>query len=141
MKTYIFLSVTVSILLLFGIGFFSSSTDTNILGAQSPFTGLSPQTFNNELRTGNYILLDIRTMEEYNSGHISHAKHIDFYQTQSFSTYLDALDKNAQYLIYCRSGNRTKSALSLMKDKGFTSAWDLSGEHNAWTALGLPIEK
>lgn len=144
MNKYVFLSVSAVVFLVFSMFVLSSSPDTlntQVLGTQSAFTSLSPQQFNQELLNGDYMLLDIRTLEEYNAGHLTNARQIDYYQTQSFSQYLNTLDKNAKYLIYCRSGSRTSNALALMKQKGFTQVWDLSGGFNAWTAQGLPAEQ
>lgn len=84
--------------------------------------------------------MDIRTADEYNAGHLRGAKQIDYYQTQQFSDYLDSLDKNAKYLIYCRTGHRSSLALKIMQEKDFTNLMDLSGGITAWTSKGLPTE-
>lgn len=104
-------------------------------------THASPPEFKKALETGAYKLIDIRTIEEYNAGHLSKASQIDFYQTGAFDAYLNSLDKNAKYLIYCRSGNRSSQALQIMKEKGFVSVSDLSGGINAWNSYNLAIEK
>lgn len=95
---------------------------------------LNPQDFKEAIDSGNYKLIDIRTQEEFNSGKIKGAENIDFYKTQEFSDYLDSLDKNGKYLIYCRSGNRSGQTLSIMKAKGFQNVSDLQGGINAWAA-------
>lgn len=102
---------------------------------------LSPQIFSKDLLSKGYTLLDIRTIAEYNEGHINGAKEIDYYQTQSFSDYLDSLDKNKKYLIYCHTGRRSGLALEIFKQKGFKNVSDLSGGYNSWLAAGLPTEK
>lgn len=100
---------------------------------------LSPQDFKKAIDSGNYKLIDIRTEQEFNSGKIKGAENIDFYKTQEFSDYLDSLDKNGKYLIYCRSDNRSGQALDIMKAKGFEDVSDLQGGINAWIANRLPI--
>lgn len=102
---------------------------------------LSPEQFNTLMNTGRYMLLDIRTAGEYTAGHLKNAKQIDFYQTKVFSDYLDTLNKKAKYLIYCRTGNRTATALKIMKEKGFTNVSDLTGGYNQWVSKNLPTEK
>lgn len=102
---------------------------------------LSPQQFNDLLQSNDYVLLDIRTSVEYTTGHLKNSRQIDYYQTQAFSNYLDTLDKNSKYLIYCRTGKRSGAALQLMREKGFASAADLSGGYNAWAIAGLLIER
>lgn len=144
MNKFLLFTVSGIVLLLVGISIFSQSstkTDANVLGAQSAFVSLSPQQFNKELQTGKYTLIDIRTIDEYDAGHLNNASQIDYYQTRAFSEYLDTLDKDAQYLIYCRSGTRSANALTLMKQKGFTQVWDLAGGYNAWISTGLLLEK
>ena len=105
------------------------------------FTHMTPTDFQKAIASGEYELIDIRTAEEYGAGHIAGAKQIDFYQTQEFNSYLDSLDKNKKYLVYCRSGNRSNQALNMMESKGFTNASDLAGGISAWTGANLPIEQ
>lgn len=105
--------------------------------SQQPFTSLTPQIFNQAITSGEYELIDIRTLGEYLQGSIPDASQVDFYQTQVFSSYLDKLDKKKKYLIFCKSGNRTRQALQIMKQKGFTNVWDLQGGYTAWQASGL----
>jgi rhodanese-related sulfurtransferase len=110
----------------------SQKTETN-------FTHMAPTDFQKAISSGEYKLIDIRTEEEYAAGHIKDAEQNDFYQTEKFNSYLETLDKNQKYLIYCRSGNRSGQALEIMKQKGFLNASDLAGGISKWTGAGLPI--
>jgi len=144
MNKYLLLGLSVLVILLIGAIFFVSNmenSNTNVLGAVSAFSDLSPDQFNQALNSGKYTLIDVRTIDEYNAGHIKNAKQSDFYQTQAFSNYLDSLNKNANYLIYCRTGHRSASAMQIMQQKGFASVYDMAGGYNAWVANGLPVEK
>lgn len=76
------------------------------------------------------VILDIRTPEEYNQGHIEGAVNIDFY-SDDFSNQLDELDKTKTYLTYCRSGRRSGLSLETMRDLGFLEVYDLNGGINA----------
>lgn len=79
------------------------------------------------------IVLDVRTPEEINEGKIvSTALELDFYD-DAFETKLDQLDKNKNYLVYCRSGGRSGKTVSKMKKKGFKSAHNLLGGYSAWS--------
>ncbi len=102
---------------------------------------LSPTEFQQELSSGNYQLIDIRTQEEYIDGHLKGAIQKDYYQTEEFRKYLESLDKKKSYLIYCRSAKRSGAALEIMKGMGFTDVKDLDGGYNAWISQDLPIEK
>jgi rhodanese-related sulfurtransferase len=106
----------------------------------SEFKSLAPDQFYGELSSGKYTLLDVRTQEEYDAGHLSNAKLVDYYKTKEFTTYLESLDRNGNYLIYCRSGNRSKETLKLMKEMGFSNVVDLDGGYQAWASKGLPSE-
>lgn len=86
------------------------------------------------------VVLDIRTPAEFKSGHIPGAVNIDFYN-KNFEADLSKLDKNAQYFVYCRTGNRSSSALKLMHKLGFTKVWHLYKGIVDWKGAGLPIEK
>ncbi len=145
MKIFLALGVFAIIVLVFGIFVFSfepnRKSKTNVLGTVSAFSHLDPNQFNQALSLGKYKLIDVRTLDEYNAGHLKNAKQADFYQTQKFSDYLDTLDKKTNYLIYCRTGKRSGEALKIMQSKGFISVSDISGGYNAWATSGFPIEK
>jgi len=85
-----------------------------------------------------FVLLDIRTLAEVEAGHISGAVNLDFY-SPTFEQGLEALDRDKTYLIYCRSGNRTGQARSMMLGLGFSKVYDLDGGINAWNNLSYPI--
>lgn len=84
------------------------------------------------------VLLDVRTPEEFAEGHLEGAVLIDFYDAD-FAEQLAALDPTVAYLVYCRSGNRSGQAMSVMDDLQFTSAVNVDGGIIAWAAAGLPI--
>lgn len=144
MNKYLLLGLSVLIMILSGAIIYVSFmeySNTNVLGAAISFSDVTPDQFNQALNSGEYKLLDVRTADEYNAGHIKNAHQSDYYQTESFSKYLDSLDKNAKYLVYCKTGKRSAAALQIMLQKGFTHAYDLSGGYNAWVAANLPVEK
>lgn len=87
-----------------------------------------------------FILIDIRTPQEFNEGHIENAVNIDFY-SETFKEDLDKLDKNKTYFIYCRSGNRSGRAMPIMKELGFKEVYNLSVGIKDWLAEGLPVVK
>ncbi len=80
----------------------------------------------------------MRTPEEYAQGHLEGAINIDA-GSADFDAAIDALDRGADYAVYCRSGNRSAAAARAMRDKGFTSVLDLGGFQQASLALGVPI--
>lgn len=96
------------------------------------------QTIQADLGNADFVLLDIRTPEEYAAGKIAGAENIDFYASD-FRDNLNRLDKNSHYVIYCHTGNRSGQALQIMRDLGFTQVEDIGGGIAAWAQAGLPI--
>jgi rhodanese-related sulfurtransferase len=76
------------------------------------------------------ILIDVRTVEEYNEGHIVGANLVplDTIETEIIKAYPD---KEAVYLVYCRSGNRSQQATNIMVDLGYLEVYDIGGI-NTW---------
>ncbi|NOZ48380.1 MAG: rhodanese-like domain-containing protein [Chlorobi bacterium] len=91
-------------------------------------------------KNNNFVILDIRTPGEYNSGYIENAVNIDFYNTD-FLTQLNELDKTKKYLIYCRSGNRSGKALAKMKELGFKEVYNMLGGIIKWNSNSYPLVK
>ncbi len=58
------------------------------------------------------------------------------------SEYLDRLpaDKDAEIVLYCRSGNKSRSAAETLADLGYTNLKSLDGGFNAWKDAGFPFE-
>lgn len=85
------------------------------------------------------LVLDVRTEEEYDAGHLPRAVNVDYY-AEDFAAQLDRLPKDRPVLVYCRSGNRSGKALPVMDKLGFTEIRHMEGGWNAWAAEGLPVE-
>ena len=85
-----------------------------------------------------FIILDVRTSLEFQDGHIEGALSIDV-NLPSFSEELEQLDRNATYLVYCRTGNRSRTALTMMDHLAFTRAYHLTNGITEWVDTGLPV--
>lgn len=83
-------------------------------------------------------VIDVRTPDEFAEGHIDGATLVDFYEP-GFADEIAALPRDGEYLIYCRSGNRSGQTFGLMSELGFEQVWDLDGGVNAYGAAGLPL--
>jgi rhodanese-related sulfurtransferase len=84
------------------------------------------------------VILDVRTPEEFAEGHIEGAVNIDIYEP-TFADDIDALERDVPYVVYCRSGNRSGQATTLMADLGFESVQDVDGGVVSWSEAGLPL--
>ena len=78
------------------------------------------------------IILDVRTLEEYNQGHIPNAQLINIQNPPNFLQELELLNRSKTYLVYCRSGARSSQACILMKNKGIENCFNLLGGINQW---------
>ena len=78
-----------------------------------------------------FVILDVRTKEEYNNGHISGAKLVP---VQELSMKLAELDKykDKPVLVYCASGGRSPRAVDTLEDNDFTNIYHLSRGISSW---------
>ena len=74
----------------------------------------------------NYIILDVRTIEEYDEGHIPNAICIPN-ETIDEDVINKLPNKDQLILIYCRSGNRSKQAANKLKNLGYTNLIEFGG--------------
>ena len=86
------------------------------------------------------VLVDIRTPDEYNSGHLEGAVNINFFD-KNFLEQMSAYDKEQKLFLYCRSGGRSAKASAKLKNLGFTKIIDLKGGIKAWQKQGFEIVK
>jgi rhodanese-related sulfurtransferase len=86
------------------------------------------------------MVVDVRTPEEVSEGHLIGALNINFLG-ENFANEIQHLDKKKTYLLYCRSGNRTRKAADLMQKSGFKNVYMLEGGITAWKEAGKPTEK
>lgn len=73
------------------------------------------------------IILDVRTSNEFNEGHIENAINIDSSQIEKA---VDLFEKDQTILVYCRSGNRSKKAAKQLAKLGYTNVFDFGGINN-----------
>ena len=74
----------------------------------------------------NYVILDVRTDEEYSEGHIPGAMHIPDYEIEDKAESM-LKDKDQLILVYCRSGNRSKGASEALAKLGYTNVVEFGG--------------
>lgn len=104
--------------------------------AKSPF--ISPEAYVAEYMNGgsDHLLVDVRTVEEFESGHIPDAVNIPL---QELDQRLSEIPTDQTVILYCRSGNRSAQAYDLLSNAGYSDMYDLGGIID-WTAKGLPVE-
>lgn len=77
------------------------------------------------------VILDVRTQEEYDSGHIKGAVLLPVDQITQESASAVIPTQDTQVLVYCRSGNRSVTASELLVQLGYTAVYEFGGI-NTW---------
>lgn len=90
--------------------------------------------------TEGLVVLDVRTPAEFAEGHIAGAINVDF-RGEAFEEEVAKLDPKKPYVLHCRSGSRSASALSQMEPMGFKKIYHLDTGFLGWQEAGLPVEK
>ena len=88
-----------------------------------------------EIQDTDYILVDVRTIEEYESGHIQDAVNFDFY-SESFQKEILSLDKSSSIILYCRTQNRSTKTANYLKENGYKEITVLEGGITSWVKNG-----
>lgn len=101
-------------------------------------TDMNASEFSAKTQEAGVVVLDVRTRDEFNQGHITGAINIDV-ETDTFENEVSKLDKNATYAVYCRSGRRSLLAVDAMAGFGFTTMFNLKNGIIEWQAQGLPV--
>lgn len=103
-------------------------------------TLLEPQEFKEFLANNEVLLVDVRTPQEFNAGHIENAVNINFLSSD-FEQNVQKLDTTKTLVIYCRSGNRSGKSAEVFLNAGFSEVRDLKGGVLNWQKNGLELEK
>lgn len=106
---------------------------------KSGFESVSVDVFETRIAEKNNQLLDVRTTEEFQNGHIHGAQNLDV-MAPDFAVKADSLlIKKQLVLVYCRSGKRSKKAAGILVDKGYQVV-ELDKGFNGWVSAGKPVE-
>lgn len=83
-------------------------------------------------------IIDVRTTEEFNAGHLEGAVNIPV-EVGDFQGTISQLDPEGKYLIYCKSGRRAGIAIDQMTQLGFKDTSNLGSLENAAAVTGLAV--
>jgi thioredoxin 1 len=83
-------------------------------------------------------ILDVRTIDEFQNGHIEGAINADV-NSAAFQQIASDLNKDKTVFVYCLSGARSASAAGMLKEMGFKSIVNLTGGMLAWRSANLPV--
>jgi len=102
-----------------------SGTTTVEAGAVQRGEHVDADTFRASL-SDDVTILDVRTPQEFAEGHIAGAVNIDV-SSPDFAQQVSELDPEGTYAVYCRSGNRSRTAMAAMQDAGLSDVFGLEG--------------
>ncbi len=77
------------------------------------------------------VLVDVRTPDEYQQGHLADAVNIDFFNAD-FANNLDTIDRQKKVYLYCKKGGRSAKAAKMLDSLGFKHIVDLTGGYDAY---------
>ncbi|MBL4823412.1 MAG: rhodanese-like domain-containing protein [Colwellia sp.] len=106
--------------------------------------GEAPQISQQQLLTAlkapnhNIVVLDVRSKEEYQNGHLVNAINIS-HNTVAEKLNLLSQYKNSTVVVYCRSGRRAGIAEQILAENGFENLRHLTGDMNGWLDAELPV--
>ncbi len=86
------------------------------------------------------VVLDIRTPQEFQQGHIADAENIDF-RSPEFRKKIEVLGRDKPYLVHCASGGRSTRSLSVFEELQFKQVYHLEAGINGWLAAGQPVKQ
>lgn len=92
---------------------------------------LTQDEFKKGIASKNVQLIDVRTPEEFDAGHIKNAKNID-YMNSNFKSEIAKLDKSKPVYVYCQAGGRSAKAANMFVEAGFKDIHDLKGGYGSW---------
>lgn len=99
--------------------------------------GMAKELMDNNSDSDDFVILDVRTRMENEMERIGEGKLIDISQPD-FKDSVDELDKNKTYLVYCRTGSRSRFAINIMENLGFKNIYHLQDGIMDWIGNGYP---
>jgi hydroxyacylglutathione hydrolase len=103
-----------------------------------PLESVGQMTVHEIKRAGKKLqLLDVRSPDEWKSGHIPNARHIFLGELRER---LGELDRSQATAVYCDSGYRASIATSILQQVGFDCVYNIPGSWQAWEEAGFPVE-
>ncbi len=121
-------------------GLLGCSAGTNGDKGEVKYTSVEVNLFEKVIATPGFVVVDVRTAEEYAEGHIADAPCIDVLKDDFEQRALACLPKDKIIAVYCRSGNRSKKAAEILSRNGFT-VYELNSGYKGWTEAGRPVTR
>ena len=108
---------------------------------KTQYTGVSVQQGKGMIDRGEVFILDVRTPEEYASGHINGSTLLAVQDIpgQELAEKLKEIPKDRKILVYCRSGRRSAQASAILAENGFAQVYNMQGGITEWMNAGYEV--
>lgn len=100
------------------------------------FPTVTPDEFEKVIAEPDVQLVDVRTAEEYNQGHIAGAMNIDWRSEEFADNAVRMLNASKPIAIYCKAGRRSHAAAGRLYKMGYKHIVELEGGYDAWQSVG-----
>ena len=142
-RRYLGLAIVVTGLIV-GLGACSSGSSDPAANAGSAVAGapervnarIAPADYEGKFGSSDHVLLDVRTPEEFASGHIPGAVNIS---VESLAQRLGEVPQDKPVVVYCHSGSRSNQAAQILEKAGYSQIYDLGGIVT-WMQQGYPVQ-
>jgi|SRR5690625_2300745 len=125
MRTCIYAIFAFSVLIIIITGAFMSQDTGKPSASENQI--LDAEQFREQRKKNPGKIIDVRTPEEYEEGHLAEADQLIDFRSDSFDSEISKLDKNETYYLYCRTGGRSGKATEKMKKAGFSNVYNVGG--------------
>jgi rhodanese-related sulfurtransferase len=124
MKRLLFILFIVIVITIIFTG--CTTMEKNQTATETAYKKISAEEAKEIIESEDVLILDVRTKEEFNEGHIENSILLP---VNDISTKAEEIltDKDAKILVYCRSGNRSATASELLIKMGYTNVYDFGG--------------
>lgn len=126
MKIKMLILAAAAVLLLASTGCSSRKSEENEGGNAMNVTKINAEEAKTMMEEEEVIVVDVRTEEEYKEAHIEGAVRLTLDTIEDKAAEI-LPDKQAKYLVYCRSGNRSATASELLRSMGYENIYDFGG--------------
>ena len=122
----------------------SGETDAKVENTENEKTvtivreDINPMEAQELINSDDVVILDVRSEDEFSSGHLKGAINMDI-NAEGFNYAIADLENTKKYVVYCQSGRRSAAAMEQMMNVGFTNVYNILGGINEWQGTGFEV--
>lgn len=88
---------------------------------------------------GETVIIDVRTADEYESGHLANSINFPLNKLQSIINNREDINKDDEIIVYCRSGSRSQKAYEILDSMGYKNVKSMTGGIVKWASFGYKM--